>query len=833
MSEASAETVQSQPVDARHQPLVIVLAAVATGIVADRFCGVPLGLWWFVAIAGAIAWFVGRWGGRDRTAAAVLLLAVMATAAAWHHCRWRLFADDDLGHFTRDADEPTCIEVIALQVPRSVAQPAQDPMRAMPIGDMVRLDVAPVAIRDAARWRPVSGRARLSVSAKLCGVQAGDRLQIFGQLSKPAPASNPGEFDYADYLRGQRIGSQIHAQHAECVTPVAAGRSWSILRLLEQLRAHSGRLLAEHLDPRRAALASAVLLGQRELLDPEVTETFMETGSIHLVVIAGLHVGILVSALLFVLRRLAMPRGVRLATVAAFVVLYALMVDAHPPVVRATILVVVSCWSLYLGRSALGFNTLAAAALVVLALNPVDLFNVGAQLSFLCVAALVWFAPWWSDREKQRSHLDRLIAENQAWLAWMLSWLLQRLRVLAIVGAVIWLASVPLVMARFHIFAPAALVINMVIWPPVEFALLSGWATVALGTLAWPLGSICGGAANLAFWLLEGMVIGVKHFPCSHFYVPGPPDWWLVGFYGGLAAMAAFPRLRPPRRWCFGMLAGWVAVGFGASLWQHASFRSSGRVDCTFLAMNHGCAVLLELPSGQTMLYDAGRMGAPVAASRSIASTLWSRGITHIDAVVLSHSDVDHYNAIPNLLERFSVGVVYVSPVMFERNSRATESLKAAIAAAGVPVREIRAGDELRGGPECRIEVLHPPRHGILGTDNANSVVLAVQCGRHRIVLPGDLEGRGMEELLAEQPMPCDVLLVPHHGSQQSNPPGLAAWCTPRWVVISGSRRWDTQPIRAAYQAVGSQVIETIDSGAVRASIGPTGVRLEGFCGGR
>ena len=78
--------------------------------------------------------------------------------------------------------------------------------------------------------------------------------------------------------------------------------------------------------------------------------------------------------------------------------------------------------------------------------------------------------------------------------------------------------------------------------------------------------------------------------------------------------------------------------------------------------MGHGEAIVLELPGGRTVLYDAGRMAAPTACCRSVSGYLWSRGLTHIDAVVLSHADTDHYNAVPELLERFSVGTVYVSP---------------------------------------------------------------------------------------------------------------------------------------------------------------------------
>ena len=148
-------------------------------------------------------------------------------------------------------------------------------------------------------------------------------------------------------------------------------------------------------------------------------------------------------------------------------------------------------------------------------------------------------------------------------------------------------------------------------------------------------------------------------------WVPGPEDWWLCGFYGGLGVLAAFPRLRPPRRWCVGLLAVWIVVGFSTA-GKLSEQECSERLDCTFLSVGHGCAVLLELPSGQTMLYDAGRLGWPKGGARVISEFLWHQGLTHLDAVVISHPDADHFNALPELLERFSVGVVYVSPIMFE-----------------------------------------------------------------------------------------------------------------------------------------------------------------------
>jgi competence protein ComEC len=133
---------------------------------------------------------------------------------------------------------------------------------------------------------------------------------------------------------------------------------------------------------------------------------------------------------------------------------------------------------------------------------------------------------------------------------------------------------------------------------------------------------------------------------------------------------------------------------------------------------------------------------------------------------------MDHFNALPGLLERFSVGEVCVSPVMFEKETPAVQFLRSAIEEHGVPVHEVRAGDRLRGGKGCAVEVLHPPRYGVLGSDNANSIVLAVDYQDREVLLPGDLESPGLDDVLAEEPRHCDVLMAPHHGSRQSHVPG-------------------------------------------------------------
>jgi competence protein ComEC len=821
-------TAPSASREPRYQPLVIVSTAVAAGILVDRFWPLPLAAWWALAVGGLILWLLVAWWGKQLLGNVLVLLAVAGTAGAWHHCCWHLFADDDLGNYARRKAEPVCIEAVARGSPRALPPRAPDPMQVKSGSEGASLVVDVVSLRNGTSWQPASGRATLLVIGEPPDVEAGDRLRCFVHLSAPDGPRNPGAFDYAAWLRADRIRSRLQAKSPECIAVVQHGSNWNLSRQLQRIRLHGNQLLTRYLDPRRAELAAAVLLGLREELDGSRNEAFLTTGTIHVLSISGLHVGVLAGALFWIAWAMPIPRGWAVAAVAAITLLYALMVDVEPPVVRSTILVLIACAAVWLGRNPLGFNSLAAAALVVLALNPAHLFHVGAQLSFLCVAGLIWVAKrreHWDDGVKTDYVLDRLIMQNLSWPSRM-GWKFRR-SVIGITeaGVVLWLLTLPLVLARFHILSLAALGLNVVLWPLMSLSLISGFGVLLFGKIVPPLGWLCGWLCDVNFWFLEWGVNVGHRTPGSHFWAPGPADWWLWGFYGALGLGMTFPQMRPRRRWCVALLGAWIIVGFAVSAWP----RDRNRLDCTFVSMGHGCAVFVQSPSGRTMLYDAGQMGSPSGGARRISDFLWDRGQRRIDAVVLSHPDIDHYNAVPALLERFSVGAIYVSPSMFAKENKTIKALRRAIDEHRIPLRRIRAGDRLWADDPCSVAVLHPPRRILLSSGNAESVVLAIEYRGRRIVLPGDLESPGLEELLAGEPRPCEVLMAPHHGSRKSNSAGLAAWCKPRWVVFSGDGRWSLPEVDSTYRAVGGQTLHTYNCGAIRVGIDAEGVCVSPF----
>lgn len=282
-----------------------------------------------------------------------------------------------------------------------------------------------------------------------------------------------------------------------------------------------------------------------------------------------------------------------------------------------------------------------------------------------------------------------------------------------------------------------------------------------------------------------------------------------------------------PSRWRWAFLAAWCGVGFGFA-WVEG--RPKGQLDCTFVSVGHGCGVVVELPDGQVIVSDAGRLGSPQRGAREISEYLWWRGRTHIDAIVISHNDTDHFNAVPELLRRFSVGAVYVSPVMFNRDTGALRYLRESIAAARVPLRETSIGDRFAVGSRASVRVLHPPPEGMGQTENADSILLEIVASNRRLLLTGDLASPGLDAVVAISAAPFDAIMVPHHGSATSNPAMFGAWAKPHWAIISGDLAHDSRIAVAAYEKAGAIVLNTATAGAVHIGIAPHGaIRLDCF----
>ena len=796
--------------------------------------------WWATAVASLAAWGTASWWGRPRAAVALLGVAIAACGAAWADARYDLFRRDELAWHLGESPAPIAIRGRIEQAFRELPA-GGDPRRAAAIGPSSECVVSVEAHRAGSRWQPATGQALVIVDGRPPSLGVGDRVRILGRGLRPSAALNPGEFDFRARARANRCLSIVRVSSARGMRLLERASPFAVSRWIEGLRARGLATLESHLSPARAPLASALLLGSRESLPRDEADDFLATGTVHILSISGLHVGLLSLALFKLLRLAVVPRGWALAVIAAVTGGYMLLVRAETPVLRATLLVWLSCLAAAAGRKSPAINGLAVAAIVVLALRPADVLGAGAQLSFLSTAVLVGIAAALPSRQSPDDPIDRLIERSRSPVERLIRSVAWQCWAGFAAGAAVWIVTTPLVAARFHVVSPVGLVVNVLVAPLVALAMAWGFLCLVTAAVSTRLASICGAACDGMLACISAVVHWSARVPGGHWWVAGPPDWWVAGWYAALAAALLWFRpaaLRRIRTWAI-VAAAWIAVGLAVDgLGAAVAARSAG-LRGVVAAMGHGCGIVFTTPTRKTLVFDAGRLGAPAAARRSLAAVLWSERTRTIDHLVISHADVDHFNAVPELLDRFVVREVVAPEPLLASDAPAARELVAAFRDRGIPMRIVRAGDSFAIDPQCRVRVLHPSSGAAAelagGTDNEASLVMAVEAAGRRWLLTGDLEGRAAQRFVAADPDGCDVLVAPHHGSITSLPPDLASATQPSVVLVSGAEGRSWPLVREAYSAAAgaAEVLQTGRAGAIAVEADAATLVVRRFSGGR
>ncbi|MDB5353490.1 MAG: internalization-related competence protein ComEC/Rec2 [Planctomycetota bacterium] len=806
-------------------PLAPLAIAFAVGIVADRFGPGPSTWIWagIAVIAGLVA--------MARPGCVLVIIGFLALGGARHHGSWSDLEPDHLAREDWSTPRPAWIRGAIIEGPEFHPgdRPVQDgSTRAV-------LDVT--AISNGRDWHAASGLVLLSITGDRRDLACGSPIFAAGSLGSIPGPMNPGEADRRDRARAEGIRLRMSVGDSFSVWPDPEGKTRREKHWIGRAREASYRLLVSKLDADVSALAAALLLGRREAVDPDVNDAFARTGTTHLLAISGLHLQALAGLLFLIFRLFGIARkrafiGVLLATVG-----YALLVGLTPSVVRSAAMTVLVCMAGLCDRCSEPANALGFAAIGTMALNPSYLFDAGCQLSFLCVMGLFWAVPPLlpeprGDPDDEPTPMSRLDAlERRLEPRWkrrrrrVVRWFLKGI----LASLVAWLITVPLVALRFHVIAPVGVLLNIPLIPITSFALFFAGLTL-MASLVWaPLGSPSAWACGVLLRWTNEIVAWGSARPMGHVFTAGPSPGWTLSFYAllALAGWSSF-RLWKGRRLLWATLALEAVLAIVVVLCP----APPETLEADVLAVDHGLAVVIQGEDGRTIVYDCGKMRDPRVGRRVIAPALWSRGVRRIDSIVLSHADSDHFNGLPDLLDRFTVGEVLVPPGFGGgKNPEATSLLKT-VRARGVPVRQIVAGDQLDlAGGQSR--VLHPPRNWLPGAaDNARSVVVAVsgRGGGPGLLLTGDLDGVGLAEL-ASHPRPAMLaMLSPHHGGRTANPDWFYRWAEPKRVIVSQKR-----PSHAARDPVailpdrGIIVDRTWNSGALSLRFGKASLDVHAF----
>ena len=565
----------------------------------------------------------------------------------------------------------------------------------------------------------------------------------------------------------------------------------------------------------------ALLLGEGSTMTAADWDKYMRTGVIHVLAISGQHLVVLGLFLWWGLRLLRVRQRQGAWLVALFLLAYALLTGGRPPAMRSAITVCAIAAAVVLRRRVLPANAFALSWLAVAVLNPADLFGAGCLLSFLSVAMLYWGTRW-SD-EADVDPLQQMIEESRP--AWQraLRGFGRLVRENYAISLAIWLAVTPLAASRYHVVAPCGIVLGPPLTLLTSVALLAGFMQLLAAALWEPLTLLFAPLVHYSLAACEWLVDLAERCPGSYFHVGDVPEWWLWIFYLALLLFLTQPALRLRWRWAVPAATAWLCLGFAI-----ASVRlPADEMRCTFLAVGHGGCIVVETPDGRAMLYDAGAMAGPDCARRQIAPFLWQRGINRLDEVFLSHADLDHFNGLTSLIDRFPIGQVTCTPTFAQKDTEGVQFTMTELERRGIPVRIVAAGDQLVSG-DVALDVLHPPPSGPPGNENTRSMVLAIHHAGRTLLLTGDLEGAGLQRVLEMPARRVDVLLAPHHGSAKANSPALAAWAKPR-VVVSSQGLNDSTTAQKSYTPNGAQYLTTAAQGAVTVRIRRGGMVVETF----
>ena len=383
------------PYDLHQQPVVSLTIAALIGILAERFgelgpvgCLITVSLVLFLVIQL-------RSANRRQLGWISLLVGVAIACGLYSHSGTRRYDSSPLLDIATLDPQPCVLRARVrhdLQIAETIA----------PDFDHSRGDNAPLMLttawrtqftadvlelRQSDQWSPIHGGVKVVVDAACQQLAPGDVVELSGDLAALRPPTNPGESDLRKQARNRRYHGTLVVDSEANLQLVKSG-PWSLSRFSYRTGQQGEQVLRAALSEQTLPLASALVLGRRTSLDPNTKDQLLETGTIHLLSVSGLHLGVVAVAMIWVSTIFNLGRWGQAWLVAMASVLFASVTGANPPVMRAALLVgtiLVAHWAM---RRHLFLNSLAFAALVLLVLNPTNVTQVGVQLSFLSVAVL-------------------------------------------------------------------------------------------------------------------------------------------------------------------------------------------------------------------------------------------------------------------------------------------------------------------------------------------------------------------------------------------------------------------------------------------------------------
>lgn len=712
-----------------------------------------------------------------------------------------------------------------------------------------------------------TGTVRMAVLVPIW-LRVGDQVRARSRLRIPRNNGDPGEFDYATYMARDGVAATMTIRayaHRPAQLEITGYHPRFPATQIEQIRRHIARFIDANLRPPERGEMRALVIGDRGGISESIRNTFARTGMAHLLVISGLHLGI-VAAVVFAIARLLMMIGApglssrgyanKIAAIAAAVAVccYAAIAGHHISTTRALVMVLAYALAVVLDRSRETIASLALAAIVICIAIPGSSADIGFQLSFAAVLAILLGMRRFSAWARWRARRGRLPGEGPA-----RGWILAEFA-LGYFAVSFWATAgtAPLTAFHFNQFSLAGIGANAIVVPIMGFgATVMGLAAAAMSfiwpaparAMLWMGGEAIAAGNALARWFVRWPGAWVRTFTPTDFEIAlsyGALLLWLTAPFkenpharrkvspSGQDDAPAAPRWRSWRAACAGAIA--VALAIDAGWWIHDRyFNPDLRV--TFLSVGEGDSAVVRFPYGRVMLIDGGGSYPGYDyGERVVAPYLWSRKIMHVDIVALSHPDLDHFGGLTYIARNFSPAQFWTIGAPSRDLSYAT--MLEAMADAKARTRDVNStvAPITIGGVTVR--AFNPPaRPGFAAVArNDASMVLRLGFGREAYLFTGDIEAPAERAMVAAgDDLRATVLKVPHHGSATSSSAPFVAAVYPRMAVISDGYlnhfHFPAAPVVARYRAVRALILRTDLDGAVMTDASRSRMKIRAYRG--
>lgn len=587
-----------------------------------------------------------------------------------------------------------------------------------------------------------STHVRLAWNKTSTKLNVGDRWQFLVKLKRIHGTQNPGGFDMEAWALQQglrAIGTVQPSKENHFLNHV-----WHA-HLVDQWRQHLQRKILQHLpNSPTSPWLMALMIGERDLVNPEDWEVLQRTGTNHLMAIAGLHIGIL-SGLVYFITVWLWQRGVRImlifpaqqvgACVALMTAwLYSALAGFSIPTQRACIMLTFFMLASLLNKKNQAWHGWSLAMLLVLCLNPLSLLTESFWLSFGTIALIIY------------GMTARLSAHGLWWKWCRVQW-------------VISIGLVPLSLLLFQEMSLISIVANSIAIPWLEFTILPLCLLSTIFLEIFPL------VATMLLWLADkslALLWIVLHWfahldAASMMQVMPSTALFLTMMIGVLLFLLP---IGVPGRW-FGFI--WVLpIIFYQPLTPNA-----GTIKLTMLDVGQGLSVVIQTKS-HIAVFDAGpALSASMDMGESVVKPyLNTLGVHRIDDLIISHGDNDHLGGAGALIKAFKITAIHSS--VPNRVS---------------PMAELCLAGKTWTWDGVIFTFLHPNQN-TLNLGNDSSCVLRVSNGSQSVLLTGDIEKYGENELLkyAANQLSADILIAPHHGSKTSSSNDFVRVVHPRYV---------------------------------------------------